>query len=278
MTNKIIYHNNKKYQKKTKKRSKQELYSYLKNRNFYNFLEPEEETTTYELFRHIEDNIPKEDKANDLVYLMSLLHTKTTTYETVSIEKIKTIYEDTTSTIVKLNDYYHALQEHIEEKIYFSPAEYLLMKNVSKIYKLLNKSRILLDNWYQSQQKEKNYRVVLLHQNLKLANIKEENNNYYLINWDNYKKDIVIYDFLNYYQNEYKNIEMISSFELYRSKYPLTQTETNLLLALIAIPPKIEFTKSNYEDTVNTKYLVTYIEKTNDFISKYNIKNETPNG
>ena len=179
MTNKIIYHNNKKYQKKTKKRSKQELYSYLKNRNFYNFLEPEEETTTYELFRHIEDNIPKEDKANDLVYLMSLLHTKTTTYETVSIEKIKTIYEDTTSTIVKLNDYYHALQEHIEEKIYFSPAEYLLMKNVSKIYKLLNKSRILLDNWYQSQQKEKNYRVVLLHQNLKLANIKEENNNYY---------------------------------------------------------------------------------------------------
>ena len=119
---------------------------------------------------------------------------------------------------------------------------------------------------------------MLLHQNLKLANIKEENNNYYLINWDNYKKDIVIYDFLNYYQNEYKNIEMISSFELYRSKYPLTQTETNLLLALIAIPPKIEFTKSNYEDTVNTKYLVTYIEKTNDFISKYNIKNETPNG
>ena len=139
----------------------------------------------------------------------------------------------------------------------------------------------LFDIFYQfiqSQQKEKNYRVVLLHQNLKLANIKEENNNYYLINWDNYKKDIVIYDFLNYYQNEYKNIEMISSFELYRSKYPLTQTETNLLLALIAIPPKIEFTKSNYEDTVNTKYLVTYIEKTNDFISKYNIKNETPNG
>ena len=273
MTNKIIYRNNQKYRKTIKKRSKQELYEYLKNRNFYNFLEPEEETTSYELFRHIDDNIPKEDKAKDLIYLMSLLHTKTTTYESINIEKIKAIYEDATSAIIKLDNYYHALQDHIEEKIYFSPAEYLLMKNISKIYKLLNKSKILLDSWYSSQQKEKNYRIVLLHQNLKLSNIKEENNNYYLINWDNYKKDIVIYDFLNFYQNEYKNIETISLFELYQSKYPLTKTEINLLLALIAIPPKLEFNKSNYEDTVNTKYLVTYIDKTNDFISKYNIEN-----
>ena len=275
--NKILYRNNDKYFKKIKKRSKQELYDYLKQRNFINYLEPDEETSSYELFRYIEDTLPKEDKAIDLVYLLALLHNKTTTYEEVTEEKVKTIYEDTKDYIIKLKNYYYNLQDYIETKIYFSPAEYLLIRNISSIYEILNLSEKLLEEWLLLQQKEKTWKVALLHQNLKLSNLKEENNNYFFVNWDNYKKDLVIYDFINFYNNEYKELEMSSILELYQSKYPLSKTELKLLLSLLAIPPKLEFNKSNYENTVNTKYLIIYVEKTKDLILKYNKKEQHSN-
>lgn len=275
--NKILYRNNDKYFKKIKKRSKQELYDYLKQRNFINYLEPDEETSSYELFRYIEDTLPKEDKAIDLIYLLALLHNKTTTYEEVTEEKVKTIYEDTKDYIIKLKNYYYNLQDYIETKIYFSPAEYLLIRNISSIYEILNLSEKLLEEWLLLQQKEKTWKVALLHQNLKLSNLKEENNNYFFVNWDNYKKDLVIYDFINFYNNEYKELEMSSILELYQSKYPLSKTELKLLLSLLAIPPKLEFNKSNYENTVNTKYLIIYVEKTKDIILKYNKKEQHSN-
>ena len=275
--NKILYRDNDKYLKKIKKRPKQELYDYLKQRNFLNYLEPVEETTSYELFRYIDDTLPKEDKAIDLIYLLALLHNKTTTYEEVTEEKVKTIYEETKDYIIKLKNYYYSLQDYIEAKIYFSPAEYLLIRNISNIYEILNQSEKLLEEWYLLQQKEKTWKIALLHQNLKLSNLKEENNNYFLINWDNYKKDLVIYDLINFYSNEYKELEMSQLLELYQSKYPLSKTELKLLFSLLAIPPKLEFNKSNYENTVNTKYLIMYVEKIKDLILKYNKKDQQSN-
>ena len=123
MTNRIIINNNDKYQKKIKVRPKQELYSYLSSRNFNNYLEPIEETSKTETYRYIEDNISKEDKAIDLIYLITNLHTKTTTYESISQDEIKEIYEDTKDQIYRLKDYYYSLQDKIEMNLYFSPSE-----------------------------------------------------------------------------------------------------------------------------------------------------------
>lgn len=275
--NRIIYQNNNQYIKKIKKRPKQELYEYLRNRNFLHFLEPVEETTSYELYRNINDNVPATDKAQDLIYLMALLHTKTTTYEEQNLDDIKRIYEETKSSINKTRDYYYAIHDHMEENVYLSPAEYLYLRNSSNVYKLLNLSEQLLDNWYNIQKNEKNIRTALLHQDLTLKSLKEEDNEFYLTNWDNYNKDLVIYDFFKFYQNEYKHLEMTSLFDLYQSKYPLTMSEKYLLLSLLAIPPQITFNKSNYENTVSVRYLTIYVEKTLDFISKYNKKDQTPN-
>ena len=142
MTNRIIINKDSKYQKKIKVRPKQELYNYLSSRNFNNFLEPLEETNKTETYRYIEDNISKEDKAIDLIYLLASLHTKTTTYESNSQDEIKEIYEDTKDNIYRLKDYYYSLQDKIEMNLYFSPSEYLLIRNISNIYKLL---KFLLD-------------------------------------------------------------------------------------------------------------------------------------
>ena len=270
MTNRIIINKDSKYQKKIKVRPKQELYNYLSSRNFNNFLEPLEETNKTETYRYIEDNISKEDKAIDLIYLLASLHTKTTTYESNSQDEIKEIYEDTKDNIYRLKDYYYSLQDKIEMNLYFSPSEYLLIRNISNIYKLLNIGENLIDKWYTTIKEEKTHRKVLLHQNLSTKILKQEANNYYLTSWDNYKKDLVIYDFLNLYKNEYKTLELTSLFELYNSKYQLNKSELLLLLSKLTLIEKITFNKQELENTINTKYLIDYVNKTLDFISKYN--------
>lgn len=269
MTNRIIINNNYAYQKQIKKRSKQDLYNYLSSRNFTNYLEPIEETSTKETFKYIEDNISKEDKAIDLIYILTNLHTKTTTYEPISQDEIKTIYEDTKDELYRLKDYYYSLQDNIEMNLYFSPSKYLLLRNISNIYKLLNLGDQLIDKWYNISKEEKTTRKALLHQNLTTKNLKQEENNYYLTSWDNYKKDLVVYDFLNFYQNEYKSLELSPLFDLYNSKYQLTNSEKLLLFSKLTLIPKVMFNKSEIENTITTKYLIDYISKTKDFILKY---------
>ena len=44
--------------------------------------------------------------------------------------------------------------------------------------------------------------------------------------------------------------------------------ETNLFQALISIPPKLTFEKTNYINTINAKKVIDYIEKTNTFLSE----------
>lgn len=255
--------------KQIKKREKKELYNYLKNKNFYNFLEPIEEDRVYETYINTTDKLPKKDKAIELISVVALLHNKTTTYEDLNSDSIKEIYEFYKKEILKIKDYYYSLQDRFEENIYLLPAEYLLLRNISNIYKLINKSEELLDSWYKSKQKDFKIRKCLLHQNLNTDNLKQINNEQFLTNWDNYKEDLVIYDFINFYKNEYKTIEMTSLFDLYLSKYPLNNTEIKLLLSILAIPPKILFNKTNYENTVNIKYLTIYVDKTLLFLSKY---------
>ena len=270
MTNRIIINKDSKYQKKIKVRQKQELYNYLSSRNFNNYLKPLEETSKTETYRYIDDNISKEDKAIDLIYLLTNLHTKTTTYETIIQDEIKEIYEDTKDQIYRLKDYYYSLQDKIEMNLYFSPSEYLLMRNISNIYKLLNIGENLIDRWYNIIKEEKTCRKALLHQNLSTKILKQEDNNYYLTSWDNYKKDLVIYDFINLYQNEYKSLEFSPLFELYNSKYQLNKSEILLLLSKLTLIDKLTFNKLELENTINTKYLIDYVNKTIEFISKYN--------
>ena len=272
--NKIIINNK---IKQLKKREKKELYNYLKTKNFHNFLEPIEEDRTYEIYPNTPDILPKKDKAIELMYVIALLHNKTTTYEDLNINKIKEIYEKNKQEIFKIKDYYYSLQDRFEDNIYLLPAEYLLLRNISNIYKLINKSEELLDKWYILKQNDFKIRKCLLHQNINIDNLKQINNELFLTNWDNYKEDLVIYDFINFYKNEYKTIEMTSLFDLYLSKYPLNNTEITLLLSILAIPPKVLFNKTNYENTVNIKYLTIYVEKTFLFISKYYKENQKPN-
>ncbi len=274
---KIVAQDNKRYICKVKRQDKTPIFNYLKSKDFANYLPYTEVTNEYEIYRYLEDNLPeKEDKAIELIYTLSLLHAKTTTYQEIDLDYTKKIYEDTKSQLAYLRNYYLDLQDFLETKIYPSPAEYLVLNNISKFYKAINYSEQKIESWYQEKIKLKKERLVLLHNNLTLDHFIKDDIAY-LISWDKAKKGLVIFDFLNFYKNEYLNVEMTSLFDIYQSKYHYSKDELLLFQALISIPEKITFKKTNYINTVEAKNKIIYIDKTNDFLSKYYEKNQKSN-
>lgn len=272
---KVVESNSHKYVVKLKKSNTSLIYDYLASRNFYNYLPKENNSTdTQEVYRYIEEKPESiEDKAIDLVYILSLLHIKTTIYEDINLDRIKEVYETNMKNINSLNTYYHNLQDYIENKVYMSPAEYLLIRNISQIYHLLTFSKNSLDSWYEEKKNNNKERTVLLHNNLSLDHFLEDNRAY-LISWDKAERGYVIYDFLNFYKNEYNHLQMKSLFEIYQSKYQYTKEEKMLFLALLSIPWKIDFNDTNYNNTLKTRLLVNYVIKTSKFLSKDDEKNQ----
>jgi len=244
------------------------MYEYLKVRGFRHFLPNKWHDDEYEVYPYIEEiNIPSGQKAIDLMYIMSLLHNKTTFYREIVLDEVKELYEKYHDEIIGLMNYYHELQNAIETKIYYSPSEYLLIRNISQIYYSLDFSLQSLSKWYDEKNLQDKERVVLLHNKLEISHmlVGEEEN---LISWDEARYGIPIYDFLNFYKKEYLNLEMGSLFDVYQSKYAFTTEERYLFYALITIPPKVSIKKEHYKNTYEIMKLIKYMGLTRDFILK----------
>jgi len=271
-TAKLIEEDNNYYILKPRKIEIEDIYSNLINRNFNNFLSPIEINNSYEKYEFINElNSSDDDRSNDIVYLMSLLHNKTTSFNEVNENELKTRFEEIIKILDETYEYYSNLQNIIEEEIYMSPAEQLLMNNISKIYYLLNISRKNIEDYYEIISNKKVERKSIIHGNLKMNHILESKEKY-LISWNNSKKEIPVYDLVKFYKNEYEKIELSSLYENYKSKYKLNEEEENLFISLISIPNIIKLDKTNYIDCININGLVDYVDKTIAFISKQNQK------
>ena len=237
----VIKKRNQEYEKNLK---------YLKTRSFDSF--PKSyyigENEEYEINEYIENyDIPKYDRAEEVINLIGLLHNKTTTYEEVSIDDYKIIYEELESKISDLNIYFNEINDIIDNEIYMAPSNYLLVRNISKIYACLDFCKKEIDEWYNIIKGNSKQRKVLIHNNLDLDHL-IKNERSYLISWNNSRKDIPIYDIYKFYKNNYKDVEFESLFELYQSKYPLHEEERKLFFILISIPQKILFSNNEYEN------------------------------
>lgn len=271
-TAKLIEEDNNYYILKPRKIEIEDIYSNLINRNFNNFLSPIEINNSYEKYEFINElNSSDDDRSNDIVYLMSLLHNKTTSFNEVNENELKTRFEEIIKILDETYEYYSNLQNIIEEEIYMSPAEQLLMNNISKIYYLLNISRKNIEDYYEIISNKKVERKSIIHGNLKMNHILESKEKY-LISWNNSKKEIPVYDLVKFYKNEYEKIELSSLYENYKSKYKLNEEEENLFISLISIPNIIKLDKTNYIDCININGLVDYVDKAIAFISKQNQK------
>ncbi len=250
------------------------VFSYLDARNFNYYPSNKVLSDKYVLYEYLKDyNISDDERAIELINLVSLLHSKTTRYNSISIDDYKKIYEDIDNKIDKLYSYYSDLNELIEQEIYMSPSNYLLVRNISKIYSSLNYCKNELDNWYELVKESKKERVALIHNNLSLDHL-IRNENSYLISWDKSKFDNPIYDLYNFYKNNYEKIEFSSLLEIYQKRYPLKQNELKLFFILISLPDKIEFTNNDFNNCKLVDKMLDYLYKTDSIISPYYPKNE----
>ena len=251
-----------------------EVYNLLENRKFEYYLNPIYRDNNYEIYPYIKEiDISKSDKSIDLIHIMSLLHNKTTSYEEISLDEIKKIYEDIINEINMKYEYYLKLQDEYEQHINMTPKELLLMKNISKIYYMLKLSRDNIELFYKNIESENHIRKVQIHGNLSLSHILESEDKY-IISWGNSRKDFPIVDLVNFYKNNYNDIDIKSLYEEYNRKYQLNNIEKHLFFSLINIPEYIVEKNDYYLDTLEVKKTVDYLNKTIEFTLEQNKENQ----
>ncbi len=251
------------------------LYTYLTSRNFDNFPALiDGERDELNVFEYIDDiPTPKEQKAMDVVNLVSNLHNKTTYFKEVSEDRYKEIYEDVSNNIEYLTMYYNNLFDGIVTEVYMSPANYLLIRNSSKILAALEFSKKELDIWYAMVKEKKKQRVSLIHNNLTIDHL-IKNQKDYLISWEKSKIDNPVLDIINFYKNEFFEIDFESLLNNYLTKYPLSDDEKKLLFIIISIPMEVNLTESEFENTVIIRKMLDYLYKTEDLIRPYYTSDE----
>lgn len=255
--------------KKKKNNDLNNVYKYLKSRSFDYFPEPITIDNLYEVYPFLEDTYePSEQKATDIMHLLGLLHSKTTFYREIDIDKNKEIYENISDELEYLNNFYNDLITMIEKEIYMSPSGYLIARNINIIFGSIYYAKHNLEEWYKKIDNNKNERVVNIHNNISLDHyIKNEKP--YLISWNKSRIDSPIYDLLSFYKNHYLDFDFDDLFHFYESGYPLKEDERLLLFTYMAIPYKIEIISDEYEMCIKINKMIEYLYKTSNLIMNY---------
>ncbi len=260
---------------KEKKDNKvKDVYNYLISRNFDYFPKLEEETRNdINIFQYIEEiKEPKEQKASDLIDLVSLLHNKTTYYKEITEDKYKEIYDNLKNNILYTKNYYDNLYNIMIEEVYPSPSNYLLLRNIYKIFSALDYTEDSLDNWYDNTKNDLKIRVALIHNNLETEHFIKGDRDY-LVSWEKAKLDSPILDLITFYQKEYFSLDFKTLLERYLKKYPLSTNELDLFLIVISIPPIINITDNIWESTKEIRKKLDYIFKTEELVSNLKSNN-----
>ena len=219
----------------------------------------------YEYIKEV--NVPLEQKAFDMMNLLSLLHNKTTFYKEMDMDEYKGIYEGVINKINNTITYYDNLMNIIESHVFMSPSEYLIARNISKIYGALNYAKITIDKWYNIIKVSAKKRVVLLYNNIDLDHV-IRNKELYLINFEKTKQGIPIYDLYDFYKRYAFSFDFVDLIKYYESKYPLLKEEKLLFYTLISIPDIIKFTDTEINNCKTCKDIIDLIYKSEVLISK----------
>ena len=264
-----------KYVIKKKHPNIKSTYTYLQGRDFKYLPDIIKEDDEYIYYKYIEDiSYPKEQRMQDLMLLLSILHNKTAYYKEVDTEYYKHIYEDINNDITDKYKYYDLLISNINSEVYLSPASYLIARNVTLIYKSLDYAQKKIEAWLHEVDNKRDLRVVMIHNNLSLEHyIKNELP--YLISLEHAKIDISVYDLVYLYRHYALEFDFIDLLPYYFSKAPFSKSEMLLFLSLIAIPDKIMALDSEYERVKSVRHLLDYLTKTSYILEKYRVEKET---
>lgn len=249
-------------------KNKDYIYNYLNTRNFDYYPEILE-SEDYIVSKYVEDiDIPPEQKILDLVDLVSLMHSKTTHYKNISEDEYKKIYEDLMNNFEYLYEYYNDLISIIDDKVFMSPSEYLLARNISAIFKSIEIGRGYVEDWLKEVEGLNRLRMSIVHNNLNLSHY-IRNNYDYLVSWDKSKIDIPIFDLYNLYNNHFLDFNFFELLKRYEQTYPLKKYELDLFFILINMPSKIEFNDTEFNMCIKISNEIDRLYKSNELVNQY---------
>lgn len=259
----LVESDNDKYILKQNNRDKK-IYEYLKSRNFNYFPKIlNSKDDEYEITEYQEQiDMPEEQKVLDMIELVSLLHLKTTYYKEVDNDEYKKIYEDLLNNVEYLYSYYIDIINLIESRVYMSPSEYLLARNITKVFNVLNTINNEIKDWYKLVENKKKERLAVLHNNLRIDHF-IKNDNSYLISWDKSKIDMPIFDLYKFYLNN-EDYDFVEILKLYEKNYPLLEDEKRLLFILIKMPPLLEIEGNEYIKTIKIRKMLNNLDRVNE--------------
>ncbi len=245
------------------KKNKTNIYEYLEYRNFNNypniFID-----SGYELMDYItEIDIPKEQKMVDLINVVSSLHRKTTYYKKINESNIESLYEEIKKKIEDIKLYYDSIMYSVETSIYMSPSYYLLARNISFVYEMIEYCNNNIEKWYKNIKNTDKIRVSIIHNNLSL----EHFINNTLISWDNSKISLPVFDLYKLYLNTYNEYDWDELLNIYSINYPLKEEEIFLFKTLISIPLKISITTIEIDNVKEVSKKINYLKSTYEFVT-----------
>ena len=248
------------------------IYNILDRINIDNYIKYQYEIGNHYIYPYIDDiNLDNNEKALDIIHIISKLHNNTSYTKNISLEEIKDIYIDKKNKIKELKDYYEYLRFIIEEKKNPLPSELYYLKNMSIIFIVLDEIEIYLEKWYEIIKKEETVRISLIHNNLDLTHI-IENNKPYLISWDKSKYNIPIYDFVLFYKKEFNNLNFSDLLIIYKNNIKIKEEELLMLYIEILMPDKIILDGTEIKNIYDLTYQNIYLNKTYYLVSKDNKK------
>ena len=247
-----------------------DIYKYLISKNF-NYIPKNYNDTSdnYDILEYIRDlKIDKVQKINDYLKILAILHLKTSYVREIDLDEIKKNHEELINNINLLRKHYYELNNVIDKELFLSPGYYLLARNISLIYSILNITEDKLNKIYEQIKNEKSIRVSLLHNNIDLDHLLN-NDNEYLISWDKSYFDSPIIELEIFYRKYYQDIDINDFFRIYESINKLSIIEKELLLIRLAIPSKIEFSNDNYLDTEVVNKEINYLKNVYELLISY---------
>lgn len=251
-----------------KESNNEEIYKNLDRNNFDNYIDYKYEIDNYKIYPYIDNiEVDTEEKGLDIIHLMSKLHLNTSYYKNISLNDINEFYEQKKEKVKELNDYYEYLRFIYEEKPIHTPTEIYFLKNMSSIFISLDMIGKYIEKWYKIMKEKNSTRTTLIHNNLNLSHI-IENNKPYLISWDKAKYSSPIYDFVNLYRQEFNKLDFVKLLDIYINNMKLSKEEIYLLYIEILMPSKLTFDNNEIKNIYDLTYLNIYQHKTNYLVLK----------
>jgi len=242
------------------------IIAYLKSRSF-DYMPKIYENDEYLLTDYIKEyDIPREQKMIDLIKLTSLLHSKTTHYKEVDKDDSEKIYEDINNNLNYLYGYYTDMITIIESKVFPSPSQQLISRNISKIYETIENVKKRLDHWRDLSKEKTKERKVVIHGKLELDHFLRNEKSYF-ISLDKSRIDSPIFDIYRLYQKHAVEFDFEPLLKIYEASYPLTEDEKELLFTLISMPDIIKIEDNEYENCKKISKMIDKIYKTEKLTS-----------